>query len=399
MAEIVVMPKLNLTMEEGVIVEWGKKVGDAVKADEVLCSIETEKSVVEMESPTSGVLLKVWGEIGERYSIKTPIALIGQPDEDVSALIEQVDKKLGETPTEESKDKTPIIASQVAPEARIKVKMLPKVRNLVKELGVDVASLVAYCGDRKITEEEVLAFKKTAQSNETATVKVDSRDRRIPLSTMRRTIAANMSESSQKTARLTNVTEVDMTKVKEKLNQRKEEKLSLTALVVKACAAAIKEHEIINTVMDKNDLVYKADINIGVAVDVPGGLVVPVIHSADTKDVIALTREIVDFSIKANQGGLTQVDFDGGTFTVTNVGMLGVEYFTPIINYPQTAIMGIGAIRRLPRYLDEVSNSLEARYIMNLCLTYDHRVIDGAPAARFSLLVRDLLESADSIFI
>ena len=173
----------------------------------------------------------------------------------------------------------------------------------------------------------------------------------------------------------------------------------MTALVVKACAIAIKEHEIINTVMDKNDIVYKADINIGVAIDVPGGLVVPVIHNADTKDVATLTREIADFSVKANEGGLTQGDFTGGTFTVTNVGMLGVEFFTPIINYPQTAIMGIGAIRRLPRYLDKTSDTVEARHIMNLCLTYDHRVIDGAPAARFSLLVRDLLESADSIFI
>ena len=122
-----------------------------------------------------------------------------------------------EEQTEESKDKTPIIALQVAPEARIQVKMLPKVRSLVKELGVDVAALVAYCGNRKITEEEVLAFIENSQSIETTNIKVESRDRRVPLSTMRRTIAANMNESSQKTARLTNVTEVDMTKVKEKL--------------------------------------------------------------------------------------------------------------------------------------------------------------------------------------
>ena len=398
MAEIIVMPKMNLTMEEGVLVEWCKKLGDAVKVDEVLCSIETEKSVAEMESPASGVLLKIWGVEGESYRVATPIALIGQPGEDVSALIVQADRLLAGTQTQEPSGGTPFIAPAVPSETRVQAKMLPKVRKLVQELGIDIAALVAFCDGRKITEEEVRAFQQTSQQAMATNVHSETGDRRVRMSTMRRTIAANMSESCQKTARLTNVTEVDMTGALKKINERKEEQLSLTALVVKACALAIKEHDIINTVVDENEIVYKANINIGVAVDLPGGLAVPVIHNAETKNINTLSREIADFAAKAQQGALTQADLTGGTFTVSNVGMLGIEIFTPIINYPQTAIMGVGSVRRLPRYLDDTSEIVVSRHIMKLCLTYDHRVIDGAPAARFSLRVRDLLQNADVIF-
>ena len=398
MAEIIVMPKMNLTMEEGVLVEWCKKLGDAVKVDEVLCSIETEKSVAEMESPASGVLLKIWGVEGESYRVATPIALIGQPGEYVSALIVQADRLLAGTQTQEPSGGTPFIAPAVPSETRVQAKMLPKVRKLVQELGIDIAALVAFCDGRKITEEEVRAFQQTSQQAMATNVHSETGDRRVRMSTMRRTIAANMSESCQKTARLTNVTEVDMTGALKKINERKEEQLSLTALVVKACALAIKEHDIINTVVDENEIVYKANINIGVAVDLPGGLAVPVIHNAETKNINTLSREIADFAAKAQQGALTQADLTGGTFTVSNVGMLGIEIFTPIINYPQTAIMGVGSVRRLPRYLDDTSEIVVSRHIMKLCLTYDHRVIDGAPAARFSLRVRDLLQNADVIF-
>ena len=395
MAEIIVMPKMNLTMEEGVLVEWRKKLGDTVEAEEVLCNIETEKSVVEMESPTSGVLLKIWGVEGERYLVATPIALIGQPDEDVSALIVQADKLLAGTQTQEPIGVAGFDAPAVPSETRVQVKMAPKVRKLVKELEIDIAALVAFCGNRKITEEEVRAFQQTSQQTMAANVQSETGDRRVIMSTMRRTIAANMSESCQKTARLTNVTEVDMTSAINILNERKEEELSLTALIVKACALAIKEHDIINTVVDGNELIYKTDIHIGVAVDMPDGLAVPVIRNADTKNINSLTREIADFAAKARQGTFTPYDLTGGTFTVSNVGMLGIELFTPIINYPQTAIMGVGTVRRLPRYLDDTSETVVSRHIMKLCLTYDHRVIDGAPAARFSLRVRDLLQNVD----
>jgi pyruvate dehydrogenase E2 component (dihydrolipoamide acetyltransferase) len=399
MAEIIVMPKMNLTMEEGVLVGWCKKPGETVKREEVLCSIETEKSVVEMESPASGVLLKIWGAEGESYRVAAPIALIGQPDEDVSALIVQAEILLAGNQTIEPTGGTPFAAPAATPEDRVQVKMLPKVRKLVQELGIDISTLAAFCGDRKITEEEVRAFQGSSQQTRAANKQSEPGDRRVKMSSMRRTIATNMSESCHNTARLTNVTEVDMTGAVELLQERKEELLSLTALVVRACALAIQEHDVINTVVDGVELVYKANIHIGVAVDLPGGLAVPVIRNADKKDIHTLTREIADSAAKARQGTLTPADLSGGTFTVSNVGMLGVELFTPIINYPQTAIMGIGAVRRLPRYVDDTADIVVPRYILKLCLTYDHRVIDGAPAARFSLRVRELLQNPGELFV
>jgi pyruvate dehydrogenase E2 component (dihydrolipoamide acetyltransferase) len=392
---------MNLTMEEGVLAKWLKNVGDTVEVEELLCCIENEKASEDMDSPASGVLLKIFGVEGETYKVATPIAIIGQPGEDISALVEKVEKQLsGAQPEEgpEPVEATPASAPPAAVETRVQVKMLPKVRKLVQELGIDLAALAAFCGDRRITEEEVRSFQQASQQTMAADLQIEPGDRRVRMSTMRRTIAANMSESCQKTARLTNVTEVDMTGAVKTLNERKEEQLSLTALVVKACALAIKEHDIINTVVDGDEIVYKADINIGVAVDMPGGLAVPVIRSADAKDIHTLSREIADFAARARQGALTQADMTGGTFTVSNAGMLGLDSFTPIINYPQTAIMGVGAVRRLPRFLDDSSEIVVARHIMNLCLTYDHRVIDGAPAARFSLRVRDLLQDAGVLF-
>ena len=385
-------------MEEGVIVEWSKKLGDSVEAEEVLCSIETEKSVMEMGSPAAGILLKIWGGVGERYPVFSPIALIGKLDEDVSALINQAENQLAGASNQASKTETPVNAPIITSAPRVQAKMPPKVRKLVKDLGIDLPALIAFCGERKITEVEVRAFQQADKPAEIAKDAGDPLDRRIRMSSMRRTIASNVTESRQKTAQLTNITEVDMTCVMEKLHERKDEKLSLTALVVKACALAIKEHEIINTKLEGEYIIYKAGIHIGFAVDVPGGLVVPVIRNADAKNIIALTREIGEFTVKANQGALAQADLTGGTFTVTNVGMLAVDSFTPILNYPQTAIMGVSSIKRLPRFLDDSSDKVVSRYIMNLCLTYDHRVIDGAPAARFSLKVRDLMQNADIIF-
>ena len=399
MAEIVVMPKLNLTMEEGVIVEWNKKVGEMVKKDEVLCSLETEKSVVEMESPASGTLLKIWGVAGERYSIKTPIALIGRPDEDITSVIEQVEKQLSGAKEEEIKPIVPEAVVTTTSGTNIQVKMLPRTRKLAQELGIDLAELSKVYGDRRITDEDVKAFKKDIKTSPEKKLIADPRDRRERMSSMRKAIATRMSESCQNTARLTNITEVDVTRVVQILKERKDEKLSLTAMVMKACALAIQEHEVINTVIDGDEILYKADINIGVAVDIASGLVVPVVRNANHKDVPTLSHEIAKLSEKANQGSLFQAEMEGGSFTVTNVGMLAVELFTPIINFPQTAIMGVGAIQRLPRFVEDSSDKVEGRYIMHLSLTYDHRVIDGAPAARFSRHVRDLLQDADQLFI
>jgi len=401
MAEILLMPKMNLVMEEGLLGKWYKSVGDTVAEEEIICSIENEKEIADIPATTSGVVLKLWGVEGESYPIKTPIALIGEPDEDISEIVARVEKGLGSDeallPKEEN-GKVGKVSESAEKTLSSKVKMLPKLRKMVRDKGIDVDELVAFVGDSRITEKDVLRFEssRVVPSVGLSVVPgVSKKGRREPMSSMRRAISANMSKSCENTARLTNITEVDMTECLRKLAEHKKKghTISVTAAIIKTCAIALSEHEIVNASIEGNDIVYHGEVNIGCAVDVSNGLVVPVVRNADKKDVLAISEEVSEFAKHAQQGTLSGSDMSGGTFTVSNVGMLGVEVFTPIINYPQVAIMGVGTITKLPRYLDVTSEILVPRNIMKLSLTYDHRIVDGAPAARFSLRVRELLEN------
>ncbi len=412
MAEIIVMPKMNLTMEEGYLAKWHKAVGETVAVDEPLCSIENAKETEDMLSMVAGTLLRRIGEEGSEYPVAAPIAIIGSPGEDISGLLAQIGSKPG-TPdatsqsgqpgTPDASGHPPLDGRQMAvdmepaagKEPEIPLKMMPKVRNLVRDLNIDPAALAAFCAGRRITEDEVLAFQRsraaTVKSVETAVG-----DRCEKMSAMRKSIAKNMSESCGRTARLTNFMEVDMTDTFRMLKAMKDEgkKPSVTAVIVKACALALREFEIINTSLNEasDEIIFRSEVNISCAVDIPGGLVVPVVRKADTKDLLVISQEIADFSSKAQMGRLTNEEMKNGTFTVSNVGMLDVDFFTPIINYPQTAILGAGTVRTLPRYADEACEILAPRKIMMLSLTYDHRVIDGAPASRFLRRVKVLLQ-------
>lgn len=399
MAEIIVMPKMNLVMEEGFLSQWYKAVGDSVAPGEPLCSVENEKETADVESPCAGVLLKIWGAEGERYPVKAPIALLGSLGEDIAEITERVERELtGDVapsrPDGEIIPQAAEASGSAGIEPSVGVKMLPKLRKMIKEKGINLDELLAFTGKYRVTEKDILDFEAARMPCPGARA-FPTGERRERMSGMRRAIANNMAESCSNTARLTNVTEVDMTNCLKEMGELKEkgQKASLTAMIVKACALSLREHESINSSLEGDEIVYHSDIHVGCAVDVPGGLVVPVIRNADQKDVFAITAEIADFTKRGLDSALTSPEMSGGTFTVSNVGMLGVELFTPIINYPQAAIMGVGSLARLPRYLDDVSEILVPRHVMKLSLTYDHRIIDGAPAARFSLSVRELLQN------
>lgn len=399
MAEVVKLPKMNLVMEEGLIGEWYKSVGDVIEIDEPLCSVENEKETGDVLALNSGILLKILASEGETRPINTPIAIIGGADEDISELSAGAEAELTG-----SVEKVPSVKSEPASaessEAKKKnIKMLPKLRKIIKSKDIDLDELLAFIGKDRVTEEDILAFEKSrsAVKSEPPTAISARRER---MSGMRKAIAKNMMISCENTARLTNVTEVDMTDCinRNNLFAKKGQKASITGIIIKACALALREHEILNASLDGDEIVFSGEINIGCAVDVPNGLAVPVIRQADQKDVFAITEEIMSFAKRGQNGELTNSDMSGGTFTVSSVGMLGVEIFTPIINYPQAAIMGVGAIARLPRYLDSASEIPVPRHIMKLSLTYDHRIVDGAPAARYSLKVRELLENPILLF-
>ena len=409
MAEIVAMPKMNLTMEEGYLSRLYKSTGESVTEGEPLFLIENEKEVADVESPASGTILRLWGEEGERYLVGAPLALIGDPGEDISDILRQVEARPS-TPSGQSpagKPFEPPVSDSPVSDPPVSdssfglssgpssggIKMMPKIRKMIRDKGIDMDDLIAFIQKDRITEQDVLRFESAgAEKNETPPV---APGRRATMTGMRRAIARNMMESRSRTASLTNVTEADMTACLKMLDKKKKDGayVSVTAAIIKACATALREHAIVNASLDGEEIVFHEEINIGCAVDLPGGLAVPVIRNADGKDVYRISSEIAGFAGRGRQGALTNADMAGGTFTVTNVGALGVEMFTPIIRYPQAAIMGVGAIMRLPRYPDDSSETLAPRMIVKLCLTYDHRIIDGAPAARFSRDVRDLLEN------
>ena len=396
MAEVVVMPRMNLTMESGLLAYWYKKVGDTVSEGEALCSIENEKETEELLSPAAGVIVKVWAAAEESYNVGIPLCLIAAVGEDIASVIARVEVQ--------GVEKRAALAGSTSEAPEIPVagsfRILPKTRNFARQKGIAVEELQAYFGNTAITESHIMQYLAHKESGQKVAPDLGS-GRRLSLSPMRKAIAETMTLSCQKTARLTNFMEVDMTAAMEKLAQLKLQGIgySLTALVIKACATALPDHSIVNTALDeeKEEIVFRNEVNIGFAVDITGGLVVPVIKNADKKTVAEITQAVVRLAKAAETSALTRDDRSGGTFTVSNVGMLGIDSFTPIIRYPETAILGIGQIKTLPRYLADDYTIVYPRKIMKIALSYDHRVIDGAPASRFLLSVRALLEDINNL--
>lgn len=396
MAEFIVLSKMTLTMEEGTVAKWMVREGDTVKLDDPLCSVENEKETEDMLSIYDGVILKLIAEEGELYPVNTPIAVIGQAGEDYSGLMAQLENK------EKEEAAAAAVVRQVAvPVKNVQGKMMPKIRKLIAQKGIDADELARFCGDRKITEDEIDAFEQSKKGGTQAAVEIEANDRVVKASAMRKTVAKNMVESCEHTARLTNFMEVDMTAAFGLMKKLKGEgkRVSVTAFLIKAAAYALKEYEIVNTsyLESSAEIIYRSDVNISCAVDLPEGLAVPVVMHADDRDVFDITGDIDTFAQKGKEGKITNEEMKKGTFTVSNIGMLDVLIFTPIINYPQTAILGVGAVRVLPRYTDEACTVIEPRKIMQIAITYDHRVIDGAPAGRFLKSVRTLLEAPEKL--
>lgn|GEM_PF-981758 len=397
MADIIVMPKMNLSMEDGLLGRWYVSEGQAVNKGDALCSVENEKETGDVESLYSGVVAKLIGEEGAKYNVSDPLGIIAQPGEDIApVLAELTAKKEAEIAEKAAREQEKALQQQ---EHRVleKTVIVPKIRKILKEKGIRVEDISAEFGNIKITEKDIEAYEKKY-----AAFRPNANDRVEPLSPMMLAISRNMKRSCEATASLTNFMDVDMTDAMEKLAGRKAagEKLSVTAMLIKAAATALRDHSVCNAVYDETNakIIYRGDINVGCAMDVENGLVVPVIRHADQKSLPDISKEILAFTKAVQEGNLTSADMEGGTFTVTSVGMLGVTSFTPIINYPQTAILGVGAIQTLPRFLGQDYTKVVPRKIMTIGVTYDHRVVNGAPASRFLHGVRDVLQRCDELF-
>lgn len=398
MADIVLMPRMNLEMREGFIGKWIKKEGDKVTKGEVLCEVENEKEVADVYSSYEGIVVKHICAENELCQINKPICIVAQEGEDWSeAYARAIEMK------NEAEEGFTINRQITKKSVGDGAKMSPKLRKLLKENDISLEEIEARFPGVKITEAEINQFVKEKELGYKvgATSANDEDDVREKISSMRSTIAKAMITSCHKTARLTNFMEVDMTGVVKRVNEAKEKgiKLSYTAIVIKACAMAMAENRIMNTVFDEDagEIIYKKAINIGCAVDSEAGLVVPVIKDADKKSCYEITTELKSLAEKVRNRKLTAEERSGGTFTVSSIGMYDADFFTPIINFPQTAIMGVGRIHVVPRYKDDSYTVLEPRHVMKIGLTYDHRVIDGGPAMRYMMAVRDILERNEGL--
>jgi len=388
MAVEVTMPKFGLTMHEGTIQRFFKAVGDTVSAGDPLYEVETEKVLYEVESPASGVLAVALFEEGATVECGVAVAVIAEAGDDPASLRTKYAVAPGAASNEVKTAKAPtpdaIEAKSTSSERR---PVSPVARKLAAELGVNLDRVSGSGPGGRITREDVERAAKSPQVSST-TAPAKTAPQTIPMRGMRKTIAERMHQSLRDTAQLTITSEADVTPATELRERLKREfDFTYTDLLIQAAARALLKHPRMNARLEGNSIVTSSEVNIGLAVSLDDGLIVPVIRDVPGKslrDIAALTKEAGE---KARGGKLKLEDISGGTFTITNLGTFGVDAFTPILNSGETGILGVGRIVEKPAiYRGEMTR----RAMMTLSLTFDHRVIDGAPAALFLQTVIDL---------
>ena len=443
MATEVLMPKLGLTMTEGTIDAWKKNVGDTVQKGEILFSVETDKLTNDVEAEADGVLLKILVPAGETVACKTLIGWLGAageavPDGGGSAPVQEASSAApaaaasgaaaapaaagavhaaGEyvpaTPYAKklAKEKgfdltaipatgykgvvvardvlgfTPAAAAPAAPA----VKASPLAEKVAADLGIDLKDVKAAHG-RVLAEDLLRYIAETREKKDAGEASAAEREEVKPMSGMRKAIAKNMQNSHMTSPTVTFNLGIDMTEMKRYREQlkAKEIKVSYTDLLVKFVAKALTEFPLLNCSVEDNKIIYKHYINMGVAVALDNGLVVPNIVDADKKSLTEISAEVKEMAKQAREGKLPPEKLRGGTFTITNLGMYGIESFSPIINQPEVAILGVNTME------DKVvvrNGEMCIRPIMNLSLTADHRVVDGSVAAQFLQRVKSLMEN------
>ena len=397
MPALLLMPRVTPAMQEAKVVQWLKQEGDPIAKDELAVTIESEKAAQDVEALTDGVLYKILAQAGEVVPVNKPLAIIRLPQDSLDDLRSyekgQPTSAIG---TEENRAATPNAASKGSGA----IKSSPLARKLAESRGINLAAIPGGSGPGgRIVEQDVLAFcESLARNTPPADVAlgVQPEDKRILLSSVRQTTIQKLRQSRDNTIPVTSVTEIDLTEllglhrqIKPVWRAAHQVEVTLNAFFVRAVALALREHEALNATLTDNEIVVKSSVNIGLAMNIKEGLYVPVIKCADTLSVLATAKVISAFVDKASHKGLTAEDMTGGTFTITNVGPFDVLFSTPVILYPQAAILGIGKIMDRPVYVGE---AIAKRHLCIFSLTYDHQVIDGVPAASFRSTLKQLLE-------
>ena len=404
-------PDVGEGITEGTIVKWKVKEGDKVNNDQVLAEVETDKAVVEIPSPKKGTILKLYHKEGEIINVGETLAVIGEkgektPEKKAAHYTGSVVGFLPEADEEEKKPsgkKKPALKQEEAG-----VKAAPIVRKLAKMLDVDLLAVKGTGPNGIITEEDIknsVQVKKQSAAPKSAFKKTKKYDfygyvDHVPLKGIRKITAEKMTEAVRNAAMVTHHDHVDVTELAEVRNREKEKAakkgvhLTYLPFIIKATIQAIKKHPYVASSVEGDEVIVKKYYNIGVAIDTPDGLIVPVIKGADQKKLYGIANEVNEYVEKAKSRKIDLMDLRGGVFTITNIGVIGSTYFTPIVNYPETCILGTGRIEDRPSVID---GKIEIRKIMPISFTYDHRVLDGAEAARFMNDLKALLENPKSL--
>ncbi|TWE01857.1 pyruvate dehydrogenase E2 component (dihydrolipoamide acetyltransferase) [Neobacillus bataviensis] len=400
MAVEVVMPKLGMAMKEGTVSLWNKGVGDSVEKGEPIASVNSEKIEIDVESPAEGTVLKITVPEGEGVPPGTVICFIGKPGEEVTVGQALVPVQKPEVENEASAKK-PAESTIPARKAGERVKISPIAKKMAEAANLNIEEIQGSGPGGRITKEDVQeALKKSSiqkkEKSEEKPVELQEETQQVTVSGIRKVIAARMYDSLQKTAQLTINMKIDVTELialqkqtVETIKNRYDQKLTLTDYIAQAVVLSLQQHQQMNSALIDDKIHLFKPVHLGMAVALDRGLVVPVIRNADTYKLMDLSRTFKELAQKARQGQLSNEEMQGSTFTISNLGSYGVEHFTPVLNPPETGILGVGAVYDTPSF---VGDKVERRSILPLSLTFDHRVLDGAPAAAFLQTVKQYLE-------
>ncbi len=383
------MPNLGHTMEEGTVREWLKKEGEPVRKGDILVVVESDKASFDVESPGDGLLLKVVVAAGGVVPVGATIGVVGAPGSPLPDLAPAAGAPARQAAAVTPEASRPAAAAAPAP-AGARRQVSPVARTLAQELGVDLATVTGSGPGGLVTKEDVRRAAKTppARGGEAEGIVT------IPLSPMRRTIAQRMQRSWRDAPMVTLVTHADVSQL---LAHRAADggRVSINDLVLRATAMALTRHPRLNAWWLKEQLEQVRDVNLGVAVAVEDGLVVPVVRAAQRKTVTEIGAEVAALSEKARAGRLAAADVADGTFSVSNLGAWGIDLFTPIINPPQVAILGVGRVNRVPQ---ETPTGVAFTSALALCLVFDHRAVDGAAGAAMLQTLVQLLGDPARVF-
>lgn len=454
MATEIIMPKAGMAMEEGTVVKWLKEEGDEIKKGEAILEIHTDKVNMEVEAELGGILLKKIANEGDVLPVFTVLGYIGKEGEKVPEKNEESNEKIVEAKesikesvtesNDEAKDSGEVIPEDdfkdkvratpaarklcrekgidiatvrgTGPKGRVHVKdvqnhegtskalaakITPLAEKIAKDKGVDISKLMGSGIDGKIMKSDVM---KSIEAPKAQRVDVDSNAGKIiPMSPMRKVIAQRMSESYFTAPTFTLNIDVDMTKVmairreiKDTVLEETGCKLTITDFIILAASKALQKHPMVNASLVEEGILLHEDVNIALAVGLDEGLLVPVIKKVQDKSLSQIAKETKDIAQRAKSGKLSPSEMEGSTFTISNLGMYGITHFNPIINQPNSAILGVGTITKK---MVVVNDEPQIRPIMTLSLTIDHRVVDGAPGAKFLKFIKTLLENPMNMFI